>query len=87
MDKKLRCQSCGMPLSEEFGNFGINSDGSQTSEYCMFCFVSGNFTNPAQTLEGMIQSSIENMTTDLKMPLEQATDLANAIIPNLNRWK
>ena len=45
MDKKLRCQSCGMPLSEEFGNFGVNSDGSLASEYCMFCFANGNFTN------------------------------------------
>ena len=76
-----------MPLSEEFGNLGTNADGSKTDEYCSFCFSGGNFTNPNQTLEEMIQSSIENMTGDLNMPVEQATELANSFIPTLRRWQ
>ncbi len=87
MDNKIRCQSCGMPLSEEFGNLGTNADGSPVSEYCVFCFAGGDFTNPAQTLEEMIQSSIENMTNDLQMPVEQARALANSFIPTLRRWQ
>ncbi len=87
MDNKARCQSCGMPISKEFGNLGSEADGSLNSEYCRFCFANGEFTNPNQTLEEMIASSIENMTTDLKMPLEQATDLANSFIPTLKRWR
>ena len=87
MDNKARCQSCGMPISKEFGNLGSEADGSLNSEYCRFCFANGEFTNPNQTLEEMIASSIENMTTDLKMPLEQATDLANTFIPTLKRWR
>lgn len=87
MDNKIRCQSCGMPLSAEFGNLGTNADGTTTSEYCSFCFQSGAFTNPDQTLEEMIQSSIENMTQDLQMPFEQASNLANSFIPTLRRWQ
>ncbi len=87
MDNKIRCQSCGMPLSEEFGNLGTNADGSTTSEYCIFCFADGNFTNPNQTLEEMIQSSIENMRSDLNMPEEKVTELANSFIPTLRRWQ
>ena len=87
MDDKIRCQSCGMPLSEEFGNLGTNADGSTVSEYCIFCFSNGNFTNLTQTLEEMIQSSIENMTTDLNMPEEKASEIANSFIPNLRRWR
>jgi len=87
MENKIRCQSCGMPISESFGNLGTNADGSPVSEYCMFCFKSGEFTNPHQTLEEMIESSIENMTTDLQMPVEQATNLANSFIPTLKRWQ
>jgi len=87
MDNKIRCQSCGMPVAEEFGNLGANADGSRTSEYCIFCFSGGTFTNPKQTLEEMIQSSIENMTNDLQMPREQATALANSFIPTLKRWQ
>lgn len=87
MDNKIRCQSCGMPLSEKFGNLGTNADGTNTTEYCSFCFANGDFTNPNQTLEEMIASSIENMTQDLQMPLEQATNLANSFIPTLKRWQ
>ncbi len=63
MDNKIRCQSCGMPLSKEFGNLGTNVDGTTTDEYCSFCFSGGNFTKPDQTLEEMITSSIDNMTS------------------------
>jgi hypothetical protein len=87
MENKIRCQSCGMPLSAEFGNYGTERDGSNNSDYCIFCFKDGDFTNPGQTLEEMIRSSIENMTADLSMPLEKATELANSFIPTLGRWK
>lgn len=87
MDNKIRCQSCGMPLSKDFGNLGTNADGALTEEYCAFCFKEGAFTNPNQTLAEMIQSSIDNMTQDLQMPLEQATNLANSFIPTLRRWQ
>lgn len=87
MENKIRCQSCGMPISKEFGNLGTNADGSFTEEFCSFCFADGYFVNPNQTLEEMIASSIENMTTNLNMPPEQATDLANSFIPTLRRWQ
>lgn len=87
MDDKLRCQSCGMPLSAEFGNHGTNADQSRNDEYCSFCFQNGEFANPNQTLEQMIESSVENMTADLNMPPEKAVELANSFIPNLRRWQ
>lgn len=87
MDNKARCQSCGMPIAEEFGNLGSEADGSLHSEYCRFCYSNGGFTNPDQTLEEMIRSSVENMTTDLQMPPERATALANSFIPTLKRWQ
>jgi len=87
MDNKIRCQSCGMPLSADFGNLGTNADGSKTDEYCSFCFQTGEFTNPNQTLEEMINSSIENMTRDQNMPPEKAAELANSFIPTLRRWQ
>ncbi len=87
MEQKIRCQSCGMPLSKEFENLGTNVDGKHTWEYCSFCFQNGEFTNPNQTLEEMIQSSIENMTMDVGFSLEKATELANSFIPTLKRWQ
>ncbi len=87
MDNKTRCQSCGMPLSADFGNIGTNADGTKTDEYCSFCFQNGEFIAPDQTLEEMINSSIENMTADLNMPPEEAAELANSFIPTLKRWQ
>jgi len=87
MDDKIRCQSCGMPLSADFGNLGTNADGTKTDEYCSFCFQNGEFAAPNQTLEEMINSSIENMTEDLNMPPEKAAELANSFIPKLRRWQ
>ncbi len=87
MDNKTRCQSCGMPLSKQFGNLGTNADGTNTEEFCSGCFAEGRFTQPNQTMEEMIESSIENMTGDLNMPVEKATELANSFIPTLRRWQ
>ncbi|MCY7346538.1 MAG: zinc ribbon domain-containing protein [Pyrinomonadaceae bacterium] len=87
MENKIRCQSCGMPLSESFGNLGTNKDDSHTFEYCAFCWKNGAFTDPNQTMDQMIQSSIENMTADLNMPNGKAAELANSFIPTLSRWR
>lgn len=87
MEDKTRCQSGGMPLSEAFGNLGTNRDGTNTFEYCNICYQTGDFTNPRQTLDEMIQSSIENMTREQNMPTERATELAHSFIPTLKRWQ
>ncbi len=87
MEEKVRCQSCGMPISDEFKNFGTEGDGSPVSEYCMFCYQNGGFTNPDQTVEGMVQSSIDFMTANMEFSREQATEMSNDVIPKLKRWQ
>jgi len=87
MDEKVRCQSCGMPISVEFKNFGTEAGGSPVSEYCMFCYKEGDFTSPDQTVEGMVQSSIDFMTANLGFSVEQATQMSNDVIPKLKRWQ
>ena len=86
MDDKPRCQSCGMPLSTEFGNYGTESDGSPTSEYCQFCYQGGAFVKPDQTVDQMVQSSIDFMTAEFKMPIAQASQMSNDVIRKLKRW-
>lgn len=72
MDEKLRCQSCGMPLVKQSGNFGTNADGSPTQEYCHICYSNGVFTMPELTMEGMIRLSVDYMTKQMNMPAEKA---------------
>lgn len=87
MDDKQRCQSCGMPVSAEFGNYGTKVDGSADKEYCQFCFQDGSFTNPNQTLDEMVQSSVSFMTANLGFTTEKATEMSNDVIPKLRRWQ
>ena len=87
MDEKERCQSCGMPISSDFGNYGTEADGSPVSEYCQFCFQNGGFTNPDQTVDEMVQSSVDFMTANLGFTAEKASEMSNDIIPRLKRWQ
>mgnify|MGYP003394003219 FL=1 len=74
-----------MPLDDGF--FGTLRDGTQTQEYCKFCFQDGVYLQPDLTQDDMIQMSIDNMTEKLKMSVTEAEKLANLHIPVLKRWK
>lgn len=78
------CQSCGMPLHEE-KNWGTNSDGTLTSEFCKFCFLDGDFTNPDLTMEEQIEIGVK-MSMKMWMPEDKAREIANNSIPKLKRW-
>jgi len=86
MEDKARCQSCGMPIEAAFQNLGTDADGTPVSEYCMFCYQNGSFTKPEQTVDEMVQSSIDFMTANLGFEREQATQMSNDVIRKLKRW-
>jgi hypothetical protein len=76
-----------MPIEESsVNNFGTAADGSPVSEYCMFCYQNGEFTDPDQTVDGMVQTSIDFMTANLGFSSEQATQMSNDVIRKLGRW-
>lgn len=85
MADESRCQSCGMKLTDGF--FGTNKDGSETQEFCKFCYQDGEFVMMDLNVEDMIALSIHNMTDDLGMNVDEATKIANEYIPTLKRWK
>ena len=87
MDDKVRCQSYGMPLEDSFGNFGSEADGTLSTEYCSFCYQNGKFTEPDQSVEEMVRSSVEFMTANLGFSHEEATQLSNNVIRRLRRWQ
>ena len=86
MNEKVRCQSCGMPLDAVSEKPDTAADGSTVSEYCMFCYQNGEFTSPDQTVDEMVQSSIDFMTANLGFKPEQATQMSNEVIRGLKRW-
>ena len=87
MDEKTRCQSCGMPIDASFGNFGTEANGSNSTEYCQFCYSGGKFTNPDQAVDEMVASSVDFMTSNLGFGRAEAEKLSNDVIPKLRRWQ
>ena len=85
MEHMIRCQSCGMPLGQGF--FGTEADGAESADYCKFCYQKGVFTEPTLSLEAMIKTSIQHMTTKLHMTPEEAEKLSRMHIPRLKRWQ
>ena len=75
-----------MPLDASFNNLGTDADDAPVSEYCMFCYKDGGFTNPTQTVDEMVQSSIDFMTGTMDFTSEQASQMSNAVIRTLKRW-
>ena len=75
-----------MPIEASFKNLGTDADGSPVSEYCMFCYQNGAFTNSTLTVDKMVQSSIDFMTGTMEFTREQATQMSNDVIRGLKRW-
>ncbi|MCC8145735.1 MAG: zinc ribbon domain-containing protein [Bacteroidales bacterium] len=90
MEKKdqIICQSCAMPLTEEF--FGTNRDGSVNKEYCTYCYKDGSFTEN-KTMEEIIEHNLEyldefNKDTGTSMSKEEAREQMRLYFPTLKRW-
>ena len=91
MDKRKQqfCQSCGMPLTEEY--YSTNADGSVNSEYCAYCYQDGEFLQEV-TMDGMIEHCLEfldEFNKDAETPLtrEQAREQMRQFFPMLKRWE
>ena len=88
MEQKF-CQSCGMPLSEEV--LGTQADGSQSEDYCKYCYADGKFTMDC-TMDEMIAHCAQfveefNKDADVKVTREEAIARMRQFFPHLKRWQ
>jgi hypothetical protein len=82
----LICQSCGMPLDKDPQKGGTNLDKSRSDKYCSFCFQDGKFVDDGITLEQKIAKNIK-IAVNMGMSKEKAQQMAESILPKLDRWK
>lgn len=87
--KEHICQSCGMPMPAE-DLFGTNADGSFNTDYCIYCYKQGKFTN-AGTMDEQIEHCaqfVEDFNKSQKKPLTKEEAIANMKeeFPKLKRW-
>lgn len=84
----LICQSCSMPL-DKVENRGTEKDNSKSSEYCVYCYKNGSFTNPEATLEEVIEHYAPKWGTWMGNPamtIEQAKVKIRKALSPLKRW-
>lgn len=84
MEEMSFCQSCHMPFSRE-SDRGTNADGSVSEDYCVNCFVGGEFV-VYKTVEEAIADSV-NYAEYAGMTREEMLEFAKENYPNLKRWK
>jgi hypothetical protein len=85
MEEKLICQSCSMPLENE-GIIGTNEDGSENTDYCIYCFKDGKFTDDMKTIEEYTEYSLQ-FAEQAGMTKEQMREHCKNVLPTLKRWK
>lgn len=79
------CNSCGKPIGRD--DYGTNKDGSQNMDYCIDCFVDGEFREPDITLNEMIiRKSKEMMAKNPNLRETEATGITTGFLPSLKRW-
>ena len=81
------CQSCGMPLEKDPNKGGTNGDGSLSKMYCSFCFKDGKFLDGNISLQEKIENNVRIAVNQMKMPEKEARQMAEKILPTLERWK
>lgn len=77
------CQSCMMPLSE--GLYGTEKDGSESEDYCKFCYQNGEFTDD-RTMEEMIDFCVPKTAEAKGISEEEARKMSEEFFPKLKRW-
>lgn len=81
------CQSCGMPMGDTGEFYGKEADGSQSADYCSYCYDKGAFTFHG-SMEEMVDICIPPMVEhNPGMTSQQARQIMEQFLPQLKRWK
>lgn len=79
------CQSCGMPMAPGVA-YGTEEDGSESADYCSYCYQNGKFTDN-MTMEEMIDFCTSHMVeANPGMTAQQAKEQMLRFFPMLKRW-
>lgn len=76
-----------MPLDKDPNKGGTNADNSKSDKYCSFCFKDGVFFDEGISLKEKIEKNILIAVERMNIPESQARQMAESILPNLERWK
>lgn len=79
------CQSCGMPMRTE-NDFGTETDGTLSKDYCINCYQRGAFTEPEITIDAMAEKGGEILAQLFEIPVGNARNFCREQLTCLKRW-
>lgn len=74
-----------MPMTRP-EDFGTNSDGSTSKEYCCYCFQNVKFTFSG-TFEEYKEMQVKIVVEKMNMPEDKVREMVNTVLPKLKRWR
>ena len=83
MENAIICQSCAMPMANP-EDFGTETGGSRSDDYCCYCYTEGDFTTK-QTLEEAVEGNIQFWREGCKDD-DEARARIMEVFPKLKRW-
>ena len=78
------CQSCALPLSNET-DYGAESDGTKSEEYCTWCYPDGSFTGE-ESLDAFIEHNAPYVAEGIGISRDEAVSYLAVVLPTLKRW-
>ena len=78
------CQCCGAPFDVPNMSFGTNADGTENSDYCIWCYKDGEFTG--QGIDEIIERNVPYLVQATGYSEEEAVSFMGALLPTLKRW-
>ena len=86
MPMEYYCQCCSMPIGDP-AMHGTNADGSQSADYCKYCFDHGSFTADNVSMDEFIEATAPMEAKALGISVEEAVSLMATLLPHLKRWR
>lgn len=64
---------------------GHEADGSETEDFCRWCYDGGAYTYET-TMDEMIEGCAPRMAEAMGWTVDEAASLLGAVLPTLRRW-
>ena len=82
--RKLVCQCCGMPLSED-GMISREPDGSFNEDYCTWCYADGRFAYASK--DALLDFLTAHMPNPENTPEAERRAMYDRYLSQLKHWK
>lgn len=80
------CQSCGMPFCGKSENYGTESNGARSEDFCSLCYRDGAFVDDV-SMEEFIENTAPLMAEACHLTPDEAVSFLGATLPFVKRWE